>query len=245
MNRRQWKELCKTNSKAAYFWYNKVKKILKSKEFESDERTDLNATDIHHLRDTEEQRKYNDEHYEMFGYIIDENGNDQFNYGDYVVFWTKEHHDMYHHCSEETKRKISIANKGRKRAPFSEVHRKRISDSKKGKRGKSHSEETKRKISNGNKGKIRTDEQRARISALRIGKFCGENHPMYGKRLSEEVKSKISKSHKGKHHSDETKNKISETSKERMACVKEEYHKYKSDGGAMMWNEFQSYLSNR
>lgn len=37
MNRKQWKELCKTDSRAAYFWYNKVKKFLNSKEFESDE----------------------------------------------------------------------------------------------------------------------------------------------------------------------------------------------------------------
>jgi hypothetical protein len=53
MNQKEWKELCKVDRKAAYFWYNKVKKILKSKEFESDERTDENADTIHHLRDTE------------------------------------------------------------------------------------------------------------------------------------------------------------------------------------------------
>ena len=53
MNRKEWKEFCKTNPKEGYYWYNKVKKKVRSKEFEFDERTDLNADTIHHLRDTE------------------------------------------------------------------------------------------------------------------------------------------------------------------------------------------------
>ena len=75
------------------------------------QRTDKNARVIHHLRDTEEQRKYNDEHYELFGFEIDESGNEIFNYGKYVVFWTKEHHNEYHRLSEENKLLISKASK--------------------------------------------------------------------------------------------------------------------------------------
>ena len=107
MNSKEWKELCSIDHKTAYFWYNKVKRILKSKEFESLENCDKDARVIHHLRDTEEQRKYNDEHYEMFGIEIDANGNEHFEYGKYVVFWTKAHHDEYHSGSEETRKKRS------------------------------------------------------------------------------------------------------------------------------------------
>ena len=50
-------------------------------------------------------------------------------------------------CSEETKKKISEANKGRK---LSAEHKKKISEAHKGKK---LSEETKRKISEGHRGK--------------------------------------------------------------------------------------------
>ena len=96
MNQKEWKELCKVDKATAHYWYNKVTKKRTSKEFESLENCDKDAKVIHHLRDTEEQRKYNDEHYEMFGFEIDENGDEIFNYGKYVVFWTKEHHSEYH-----------------------------------------------------------------------------------------------------------------------------------------------------
>ena len=54
---------------------------------------------------------------------------------------------MGRHCSEEHKRKISEANKGRTLSP---EHRKKISEAHKGKK---LSEETKRKISEGHRGK--------------------------------------------------------------------------------------------
>lgn len=111
MNRKEWKELCKVDRAKGYHWYNKVTKKRLSKEFESLENCDIDAKVIHHLRDTEEQRKYNDEHYELFGFEIDENGNEHFEYGKYVVFWTKEHHTEYHRrgvgLSEETRKQIS------------------------------------------------------------------------------------------------------------------------------------------
>lgn len=54
---------------------------------------------------------------------------------------------MGRHCSDEHKRKISEANKGRTLSP---EHRKKISEAHKGKK---LSEETKRKISEGHRGK--------------------------------------------------------------------------------------------
>lgn len=118
MNRKEWKEFCKLDAGKAHCWYNQVRKKLLSKEFESLENCDIDARVIHHLRDTEEQRKYNDEHYELFGFEVDENGNGHFEYGKYVVFWTKEHHINYHHHSEETRKKIGMGNKGKRLSDF-------------------------------------------------------------------------------------------------------------------------------
>lgn len=141
MNRKEWKAFCLLDRHKAYYWYNKVRRFLKSKEYESLENCDNSAKVIHHLRDTEEQRKYNDTHYELFGFEIDENGNESFEYGKYVVFWTKEHHSEYHRLSEETRKKMSASNKGR------------------------HvSEETRKKLSEANKGKCIPDDQRKQIS---------------------------------------------------------------------------------
>lgn len=107
MNMKDYAKICKADARAGRIWYNKVRKMLLSREFELLENCDKDAKVIHHLRDTEEQRKYNDEHYELWGFEIDENGNEHFEYGKYVVFWTKEHHNDYHHHSEETRKKIS------------------------------------------------------------------------------------------------------------------------------------------
>lgn len=177
MNRKEWKNLCKVDKSAAFYWYNKVTKKRISKEFESLENCDLDAKVIHHLRDTEEQRKYNDEHYEMFGFEIDENGNEVFNYGKYVVFWTKEHHSEYHKCSEETRKKLSIASSGKNNAMY-------------GKYGKNHpaygrevAESTKKKLSEALRGKKKSEEH---IQHLREANF--------GKKVSEESKRKISES---------------------------------------------------
>ena len=53
--------------------------------------------------------------------------------------------------SEETRRKISEANKGKKHKPFSEETRRKMSESRKGRhspmKGRTHSEETRRKMS--------------------------------------------------------------------------------------------------
>ena len=87
MNQKEWKTSGRFKGK--FEWYNKTRKIQKSLCYEQDP----NANVIHHLRDTEEQRRYNDEHYELWGFEVNEDGNEHFEYGKYVVFWTKEYHD--------------------------------------------------------------------------------------------------------------------------------------------------------
>lgn len=83
-------------------------------------------------------------------------------------------------CSEETRKKLSIALTGRE---FSEEHRQKIS---KFRLGKPLSEETKQKIGR-----------------------PGEKHPLYGKPRSEETKQKISQTLTGHSISEETREKLS------------------------------------
>ena len=231
MNRKEWKELCKVDKVRAHRWYNKVRKLLLSKEFEFDERTDKDARVIHHLIETEEQRKYNDEHYERFGFEVDENGNESFTYGKYVVFWTKEHHSEYHHGSEETRKKRSESLKG---CVVSEETKRKIGDAN---RGKKHTDESRQKMSKALKGRYtgvnspnygrkHTEETRLRMHEAHVGKLLSEEHklniskslkqnpPWLGKHLSDETKKKISENNAkpmlGKHHTEESKKKMSE-----------------------------------
>lgn len=89
--------------------------------------------------------------------------------------------------SEEIKRKIGKANKGKKR---SKEARKKLSETNKG-----HlvSEETRKKISEGHKGKKLSEEHRKKMSEVRKGKPSHKK----GKHLSEETKKKMSEAHKG------------------------------------------------
>lgn len=80
--------------------------------------------------------------------------------------------------SEETRRKISEANKGEKHHMY----------------GKHHSEETKMKIGEAHKGLKASEETRRKLSEARKG----EKAPMYGKRHTEESKKKMSENRKGK-----------------------------------------------
>ena len=146
MNQKEWKTSGKFPGK--YEWYNKTRRLQRSLCYEPDP----NASIIHHLRDTEEQRKYNDEHYEYWGF----NEDGTFEYGKYVVFWTKEKHDQYHHCSEETKRKDSESVK----ASMTLEVRSKISASLTGEKNPMY----------GKRGELATCYGR-----------CGELHPMYGK----------------------------------------------------------------
>jgi hypothetical protein len=104
------------------------------------------------------------------------------------------------HLSEETKKKISDANKGENNPNYgkhrSEETRKKLSDANKGKR---LSEETKKKMSDAHKGKHPSEETRKKMSDTKKGKH-----------RSEETRKKISDAQKGKHCSEKTRKKMSD-----------------------------------
>lgn len=130
--------------------------------------------------------------------------------------------------SEETKRKISEAQKGKHP---SEEAKEKMSEAQKGEKnhnyGKHHTEETRKKISeamkgenNPNYGKHISEETKRKMSEA----LKGEKHPFYGKHLTEETKRKMSETRKGKnagekhpfygkHLAEETRKKISEAFK--------------------------------
>lgn len=80
------------------------------------------------------------------------------------------------HRSEETKQKISEANKNP-----SEKIRKQISDAMSGKKhplyGKHHSEDTKNKMSESAKGKSKSQIAKQKMSDVKQGKYLAENNP--------------------------------------------------------------------
>ena len=73
--------------------------------------------------------------------------------------------------SEETKRKMSLAQKGR---IITKEHRRKISESLK---GKTYSDETIKKMSESAKGKIISEAQRKKTSKAMKGKMLGKNAP--------------------------------------------------------------------
>jgi hypothetical protein len=85
--------------------------------------------------------------------------------------------------SEERNNKISVAHKGRKKAPFTDEHKKNLSNSHLGKEGFWT-------------GKIRSEETKQNISKNRKDKSAGDKHHMYGKQHTNETKLKMSQSKK-------------------------------------------------
>jgi group I intron endonuclease len=115
-----------------------------------------------------------------------------------------------HKLSEETRRKISEANKGR---TISEETKNKISIKN---TGKTHSLETREKLSKANKGKIMSEESKIKIGKASIGNTynCGKtpwNKGLTGVKLSEEHRAKISEGMKGRVLSEESRKKISES----------------------------------
>lgn len=211
MNQREWKRLCKVDKHLLNWdYYNKTRKLQKSLQFNTNE----NATVIHHLRDTEEQREYNDTYYEYWGF----NQDGTFEYGKYVIFLTKEEHNKIHSDSEETRKKKKDASVNYWSDPINREYHSLISklwwdEEKRSKLsicytgegnpfyGKHHSEETLEKLSGKNSGmygKHHTEETRKKMSDSRMGHI-----------VTEETRAKISVSNTGHKVSDETKEKIS------------------------------------
>ena len=121
--------------------------------------------------------------------------------------------------SEETRRKLSEAQKGK---THSEETKKKLSEAHK---GKTHSEETRRKISEIQKGKTLSEETKKKLSEVNKGKTLSEEHKLKiseankGKILSEEHKLKISEANKGRIVSEETKNKLRKTHSKTVICL--------------------------
>ena len=114
-----------------------------------------------------------------------------------IFLTTREHNPLHHkgnkyslgkHFSEETKKKLSEANKGEKNPMygkhFSEEHKKKLSEANK---GRHHSEESKKKMSEAHKGKHHSEESKKKLSEANKGK-----------KLSEETKKKLSEARKGR-----------------------------------------------
>ena len=127
-------------------------------------------------------------------------------------------------CSEETKRKMSEAQKGNKKMlgkHHSEETKRRISESLK---GRPVSMEKRRRISETLKGRTHSDEQKKKAGDARLGHEVSEETRRKiskaqrgvskpGHKHTEETKRKISKSRMGWKYSEETKRKISEATK--------------------------------
>lgn len=221
MNYKEWQTAIKDNYMSVdHTWEWKCKKIQQSLKYNPDPK----ATTKHHLRDTEEQRKYNDEHYELWGFEIDEDGNEHFEYGKYIIFMTQEEHNRLHAGSEETRKKRSEALKGENNPMYG----------KPGTRlGVKHTDAAKQKDSiahlgdkNGMYGKTHSDEVKAIISKTSKERWEDESYRqrmsdvMKNREFSEEHRRNLSESKRGEknamfgtHHTDEEKEHLRQTSK--------------------------------
>lgn len=153
MNKTEWYSGTANVIRKTHF-YNKVRKSLK--ELKSQGLCDKDAEVIHHLIDTEEQRKYNDEHYEMWGHNLD----GSFEYGKYVIFCTRAEHIKIHAAAEpgkysheisaEAKKKLSERFKGERNPQYGKRGELATCYGRCGELhpmfGKVHTEETKNKI---------------------------------------------------------------------------------------------------
>ena len=111
----------------------------------------------------------------------------------------EQHHWYGKHHSEEARKKMSEALKGKSHGPLSEEHKAKLRESH---IGVHPSEESKRKNSESHKGKKASEETRKKMSEALKGKSRGP--------LSEEHKAKLRESHLGKKLSDDSKKKISQ-----------------------------------
>lgn len=95
--------------------------------------------------------------------------------------------------SREIISKIGKSKKGKK---LPEETRKKISEANKGQvpwmKGKHHTEESKRKNSEAHKGVSRSIETRKKMSESKIGRYKAEKSYLWGKHCSKEIKKKIS-----------------------------------------------------
>ena len=126
--------------------------------------------------------------------------------------------------SDQTRKKISDANKARKYKPHSPEARQKISEAGKGRKhspetrqkiseagkGRTHTLETRQKMSEAGKGRTHTLETRQKMSESRKGRKCKPFSPEHRRKLSESAKRRECKP-----HSPETRRKISNSLKGR------------------------------
>ena len=158
-------------------YYKQVQKLLQDWKLENNI---TERCDVHHRDDTEECIKYNNAHYELWGF----NEDGTFEYGKYVLFITRAEHTRYHNkgkaVSEVTRIKMHLnhADFSGEKAPMYGKHhtnetKAKMSAAHAGKNnpmyGKNHSEETCEKISAACKGKKLSNEHRTKISATHKG----------------------------------------------------------------------------
>lgn len=267
MNQKEWFKARK-NGTVIRKYDNACRSIQKSLKYNPDPK----ATVRHHLRDTEEQRKYNDTYYELWGFEIDENGQEHFEYGKYIVFLTKEEHSKIHSLSEESIKKRSKSIK----KTWTPEKRKKCSEQRSGEKcywfGKKRSYEERHKMSLAKKGKKLSEEHINKIAKSHTGKkhhyksietrnavvnYMKENNP--SKPIRENLKNLIQDKKKhssplyGKKLSEETKKKMSNSKKgiplhkevhERLKQIAILYKEHKKAGGEYSWNEFQFIMKN-
>ena len=247
MNFYEWKSGAKYDGK--YTWRNKAKQIQKSLWYNKDP----NANVIHHLRDTEEQRKYNDEHYELWGHNLD----GTFEYGKYVIFVTPKEHAAIHMRSEETRKKMSVSlkktfsteeqklkrSKQRKSEWTDErkqEYSKRFSGEKSINYGRKASDETRRRLSESHKGiKPSKETVLKRSNSLkeyrRLNPFTKETCD----KISKAISGKNNPNY-GKVYTDDEKDYLRRKSKTSRDAAKVLYSSYKHHGGILQWNAFQA-----
>ncbi len=112
-----------------------------------------------------------------------------------------------HPLSKEVREKIASASRGKKRGPHTEEWKAANSARHTGNtycKGRHLSEDHKRKISESNKGKTVTEESRARMRAAQFGHIPACAGWNKGQNMPSEVKRKLLEAHKGKKQSPET-----------------------------------------
>ena len=201
-------------------YYKHVCVLLR--QWKSDNNYDCKCV-AHHRDDTEECRKYNQEHYELWGHNLD----GTFEYGKYLVFMTLAEHSSYHnsgsknsffgkHHTDEQRSKWSSQRKGRKLTDEWKLHISENNSHVSGMKGKHHSEATRQLISNSLYGKLK------------------------GVPKSDETRRHMSEAKKGKRLSPEHKQQMKNTFK----ALSYVYNIYKQNGGILKWNDFTKELKN-
>lgn len=159
------------------------------------------------------------EHFEAHRLLALENpDNAKLNYAWTMMAWIKTDHQHRYQVTpeeyEEAKKELSKLNRSKKGTPLgpmSDEHKRKISESNK---GKVFSEETRKKLGDAHRNPSEETRKKMRENHADVS---GENHPMFGRKHSLETRRKISESlkgnpspMKGKHLSDDTKKKISQ-----------------------------------